>query len=555
MIVEVDNLADELTEKLQSSALVLFAGAGVSLAGGIPASLEMIHSTLRSILSFSSLPQEYKRLTQEVCAETMRLEIFLRELVDVIGEKGLLPLGILSGGTPSVVHLLVAELMSRRLLRYVVTTNHDTLFERACATRQVPVKVVVTNEEFQTWKWSEEDLAIFKLHGSVDYLNRGGAECVQAEVRQVARGLSKEKSEVLKYLLERYSFLFVGYSGRDFFGAMPVVFQSNFNRIVWVNHEEKQVPARPNLVVQKWLTAHPKGTYVNSDTTTLLATIAGKFDIQVRDHLHCSDSMPVDPFKNEGPLLEQSADVLASMLLKRGGKPDEAYDCLVHALARLKLPTHSGLITKCHIACSEIARTGIRGWIREFLAKEHSEAAVRAALSGSDDVLVMQAKLAEYDSYLSVAIPMDLDYTFLLFVVQDIIDIAMAYGESLIAATGCKLLAQVLLNCKNAKEMFPVMIKFYEDSVMFEEYEYAQDVLASTYYWLALMNYSIGEKEKELRYNLKRLRSLLLIRQTPEHEHVVSCLRMIKRTINELGRESPVGREAVANLEAIGFRL
>jgi len=553
--IEVGNLVDELAETLRCSALVLFAGAGISLAGGIPASSELIHSTLGTILSFSSLPQEYKRLTQEVCTQTMRLEIFLRELVDILGEKGLFPLRILSGGTPSLVHLLIAELMKRRLLRYVVTTNHDLLFEKACATRHVLVSVLVTNDEFKTWKWSEDNPAIFKLHGSADYLNLGGAECVQAEVRQVARGLSKEKSEVLKYLIERYSFLIVGYSGRDFFGALPIVFQSNFNRIVWINHEEKQVPARSNLVVKRWLTAHPRGTYVNADSMALLAAIAEKLDIQVHSHSRCQDSKPVETLKSEGPLLEQSADVLIGMLLKRAGKPDEAYDCLAHALARLDLPAHSGLITKCHIACAEIAGTGLRGWRHEFLAKEHSEAALKAALSGSDHILVMQAQLAVYDSYLSVAIPLGFDYIGLLIFVQHIVDYAMVCGESILASTGCKLLAQVILNCENAREMLPIVIGLYEDAVMFEEDEYAQDVLASTYYWLALMNYTIGAKEKEIKYNLKRLRSLLLIRQMPEHEHVASCLRMIKRTLDELGRESLVGRKAVEYLEELGLKL
>lgn len=137
-------------------------------------------------------------------------------------------------------------------------------------------------------------------------------------------------------------------------------------------------------------------------------------------------------------------------------------------------------------------------------------------------------------------------------------DLARDNGETEVLGLGCRVLAEIVLNClrdDNSKAPLELTISTFEEAVGFLELEFAQDLLASCYYWLSVLCSYAGDYRKEIKYNVKRLRSLLLLRQTPEHEHVKSCLRMIARRLPVLGTTPDIVQETRREVARLGFRF
>jgi hypothetical protein len=545
---EVDGLVEELAASSKRTELIIFAGAGVSRASGLPLASQIIEHSLEAMLSASHLSEDYKALARSVVPRELRLEVFLRELMDVLGDRGLLPLTCLQNGQPTAMHRLTADLFGRGWLRGAVTTNFDLLFERACEEKSVHINSLTTDESYESWSQTKDQPSIFKLHGSLD-------EAMQAEVRQVARGLGRTRTAVLEHLLESYVFLFLGYSGRDFFGAMPVVFGSRFKRIVWVEHAPRGQAIQGNRVVKEWLNAQDRGTYIETDSGELLGALAQHLGLEYDVHAQPPAGPLVEPFAQERELLSACADTVVASLLKRAGEPSAAYQCYTTALNHLEMPAQNDLFIKCHLGCSNIALNGMEGWALEHTAMAHAEAALGAS-PGWGHPLHMQSQLAVYDAVISISVPSGFafhSYPGLILSTQSIVDTAIANSEFLIAAAGCRLLGQIIVNGKNTPGSLNAVISLYEDTVVFQEVEHAQDLLASTYWWLSMLNARAGNVEEALKYNVKRLKSLLLIRQTPDHEHILTCVKMIQRELAMVGRETAAGREAIDAVARLGY--
>ena len=107
---------------------------------------------------------------------------------------------------------MVAHLARNVGLRCVLTTNFDRLIEIACEAAGVPVRVVVTHEDFvQVSEPKDGALTLYKLHGSIER-----PETLIASINDLVRGLDEAKASRVNQLLADHHMLFIGYSGQDF---------------------------------------------------------------------------------------------------------------------------------------------------------------------------------------------------------------------------------------------------------------------------------------------------------------------------------------------------
>lgn len=141
-----------------------------------------------------------------------------------------IPLRLLFGnGPPNELHRLIGRLLTSRILAGVITTNFDTLLEQAMVNEVHSLDrfCVVANDEDYAEVLQRDDsiVPLIKIHGSLEAHH--GSDLPIAEesdqlkglvhtLRQVSRGLPKEKVKCLKHLFGgRALLLVVGYGGND----------------------------------------------------------------------------------------------------------------------------------------------------------------------------------------------------------------------------------------------------------------------------------------------------------------------------------------------------
>ena len=238
------NLAEigHIAQKAADNGLVLFLGAGFSTSSGLP-----LGNTLRddALREFLAMPQagfgelapaffEYLRANERLLEvehqmlpdefhRRLTLERVLREEIRRSGAdnsptlRGLEKMNetALKNRGPAVSGLHeVVRLIPRTV---VITVNFDTLIE----VDDGDLQLMVTEQEFSDGRdylgtyLAEPDhrVPVLKLHGSIR-----SRETIIATVDQTARGLSTEKEDCIRAILETRSnvpWVYVGYSMRD----------------------------------------------------------------------------------------------------------------------------------------------------------------------------------------------------------------------------------------------------------------------------------------------------------------------------------------------------
>jgi tetratricopeptide (TPR) repeat protein len=214
-------IVSSLVRVLDGGSVVLFAGAGVSVSppAGLPNWLKLRDWTLAAVAGRASFLSPYlAHLTN-------------MDMLSVPGQKGMTPevvaseianqcsgyfesLRALDDGVPNLNHQTIAHLAKAGRLRAVVTTNFDVFIERALADLEVEFDVYRGHDEFSRFPFSDDRgptrLGVLKIHGC---LTR--PETIIATVEMQARGLAEHHLFVLRWLQERYPFVYWGYSGWD----------------------------------------------------------------------------------------------------------------------------------------------------------------------------------------------------------------------------------------------------------------------------------------------------------------------------------------------------
>lgn len=260
------SLPPALAEAVSHRRLLIFCGAGASM---------LPPSNLPSWWGFNqSILDEAKRLTLEgfpgVGAEAanriralsldhLPVEAFSDTLVRTFAGPHYFPvLEVLDSDRPNANHRALAELGKARVASVFVTTNFDTLIERAFRQAAVPLRVFVEEMDYLTEAGSDEVCQLYKIHGSV----KSTASLVDT-VSQKLRGIPLEVRGRLAALFRRHHVLVLGYSGADLsFGddylALSVITE-DCPGITWLLQPGRQPAERVRQVVER---AGTRGAFV-----------------------------------------------------------------------------------------------------------------------------------------------------------------------------------------------------------------------------------------------------------------------------------------------------
>lgn len=201
-----------------SQKYVFFIGAGVSKDAGVPSGWDILIQTLQKIIVQED---ESKRNISKEDIEKFYRDRFEEKFgySDIIGQ--LFPSNeeqrdylksFFKGIVPGEAHRLIAELVKGKLIKYIITTNFDTLIETALD--DVGLKgqytVIDSQDDVLTSKpWNKEDICrIYKIHGTIE---KGTIRNTKKDLARLPKELTKDCLDVI----ERHGVIILGYAAND----------------------------------------------------------------------------------------------------------------------------------------------------------------------------------------------------------------------------------------------------------------------------------------------------------------------------------------------------
>ncbi len=279
---------------------VLLAGAGISLwhPASLPTWNEFNEVLLDEAKARAARELDAKSPVAPAGASISLQDIgskaFSNMLVEMLsGEAYFDVLGGLDGDHPNDAHRAVARLARRGAIAAVVTTNFDTLFERAFSDEGVAFTGYSRPQDY--WSNDPVGVPILKIHGSAH-----AEDGLIDTVGQKLRGLAPLVRARLSELFEAHPVLVVGFSGGDLeFGSDYLALHG--------------VPAGPDRLI--W-TTRPGEPPVSDPALRQLVVSRGRFiSISLADALR---ALGADPLS-----LEWNPDSRAQVL-ERLRKPAQA---------------------------------------------------------------------------------------------------------------------------------------------------------------------------------------------------------------------------------------
>jgi len=202
-----------LAEAVAGNRLLVLAGAGISRLG--PSFLPDWFGFNRAILEeakacvlrgLPSLDDAARTALQGLAIEQIPVEAFSDLVVRSFASEGYFTvLDVLDSEDTNANHQALAALAKGGVLRAIVTTNFDTLIERAFREAGVPLQVVTAEEPSDDGRTT-----LYKIHGSVT-----AADTLVDTVSQKRRGLPPALRKRLAQLYRTHHVLVLGYSGGD----------------------------------------------------------------------------------------------------------------------------------------------------------------------------------------------------------------------------------------------------------------------------------------------------------------------------------------------------
>jgi hypothetical protein len=212
-VFETSTLTDDawrlVIKTIKIGECVPFIGAGASMGvnvSGVPTGSELARKIADECNYHGAERDDFLRVCQ-FCELTDGPHLLRKCIVENLNE---------ARSTPSAVHMTLAELP----VTHVLTTNFDSLMERAFKTAQKKPNVVIhdfrSKRAVNVPQGSKDEPVVFKLHGSVD--QPSSMVCTEDDVVQFLAGLIHEQPPLpasIRQLFESRSFLFIGYGLRD----------------------------------------------------------------------------------------------------------------------------------------------------------------------------------------------------------------------------------------------------------------------------------------------------------------------------------------------------
>lgn len=207
---------DAVRGAANNKRLAIFAGSGLSVLP--PAFLPDWRSFNQAVLDAVKTAAavaladdpDARAALDALTLDRIPVEAFSDQIVDGFsGADYVSVLDVLDGVATNVNHRALAELAARGALRAIVTTNFDTLIERAFRERGVALQVFAQPQDFERPPAFEHSV-LYKIHGTV------GADTTFVDtVSQKMRGLGPAKRRHLHAVYDTFHTLVVGFSGAD----------------------------------------------------------------------------------------------------------------------------------------------------------------------------------------------------------------------------------------------------------------------------------------------------------------------------------------------------
>lgn len=198
-----------------------FVAAGCSIAAGLPSGNELKFRILRDWFSKTEgkpIPsrdaelENWFRRRVRFTEGHVSLEDITSSYSRIVGRPGLLHLieSIVDWDkTPTKAHTHLARLVKHRFIRTIITTNYDTLIEKALRKENTvkDVDVIITEDDLRQVK--EGHAKLIKLHGCI---TQRESICITS---QETSKLGPWKMDFLRACLRQNGMVFLGYSARD----------------------------------------------------------------------------------------------------------------------------------------------------------------------------------------------------------------------------------------------------------------------------------------------------------------------------------------------------
>lgn len=230
----IDKIFNSIQDYIQKSELAIFCGAGISYNSGIP----LVFDIKKRILQELELKNDE---ISNILDFPMPFESFMESLINLHKTEFLFD--IFESTQPNANHYLIAYLAKLGLLKTIITTNFDTLIEKALELFQVSFAKYYHEDDFQNIPKNADSITLVKLHGCIsDKKNMG------ITIRKVSeQKLVSQRMQALKYLFNNNSnkaLLVLGYSCSDIFDISPNIVNNEVKKIeiILIDHKYSKSP-------------------------------------------------------------------------------------------------------------------------------------------------------------------------------------------------------------------------------------------------------------------------------------------------------------------------
>lgn len=222
----------EISEKIKLKETAVFCGAGISYNSGLPLVFDLIQYMLR-IMEVSKLDAE------KILNSNLPFESFVQTLKDEVSVDNILD--IFSKGEPNTNHKFIAGLIKKGLVKTTLTTNFDTLIEKALNDLGLiegsDFQVYSTESQFQDIDWQSDIVKIIKIHGCVTNKKE-----MAITLELVAKGSNiQNKNKIVSSFFSKSinpNILLLGYSCSDLFDISPQIesIEKDRSQILFLEH-------------------------------------------------------------------------------------------------------------------------------------------------------------------------------------------------------------------------------------------------------------------------------------------------------------------------------
>ena len=254
---DVKRIIEEILEAISKGKLAIFCGSGISMnsPSHLPSGKVLRKAIANQIINLNSINSEIKTSIETgiVQKEGMEIvfypfEVFI-QTIDQNAPFIQTLIKIFKKGKPNKNHIFLAELMKKRYVKHIMTTNFDTKIEDALKAnnqwkKNIDFKIFFIETNFESIDLSKIELpVIFKIHGTIE-----DEESIRTTLNDISSSFFvKSRTNVIRhfFLSAEHDILIIGYSLSDEFDINPILRESyTKNKIYQIKHlsDPKELP-------------------------------------------------------------------------------------------------------------------------------------------------------------------------------------------------------------------------------------------------------------------------------------------------------------------------